>query len=63
MVKIKALRDYKDTEANRYVVKNEEYIVTRERATIITQKGFAIVIEELKETAVVIEKAKRNAKK
>lgn len=63
MMKIKALTNYRDTQVGRDIVLGEEYEVTNERAREIVKRGFAIIVEEIKETAVPKEKAKRNAKK
>ena len=63
MMKIKALTNYKDKILNRSIVAGEEYEVSNERAKVIVKKGFAIIVEEIKEMAVPKEKAKRNAKK
>lgn len=62
-MKIKALTNYKDKTLNRSIVVGEEYEVSNERAKVIVKKGFAIIVEEIKEMAVLKEKAKRNAKK
>lgn len=63
MMKIKAVSDYRDIQAGRNIEKGEEYEVTNERAKEIAKRGFAIIVEEIKEVAVPKEKTKRNAKK
>lgn len=63
MMMIKAVSNYIDTQVGREIANGEEYEVTNERAKEIVKRGFAIIVEELKETAVPKEKTKRNAKK
>ena len=63
MMRIKAVNNYRDIQVGREIAVGEEYEVTNERAKEIVKKGFAIIVEEIKETAVPKEKTKRNAKK
>ena len=61
-VKVKVIRSYNDLLLKKYITKDKELIVSRERADVLSTKGLVEVIEPIKEKKEV-KKAVRPKKK